>query len=132
MQIKVQKDVNELLELQDRAIQALQQATLALQIALQALQDSRVEKGDQQKMVFVPVPSLPVDSTPYVPYTPPFINPIPWNKSTIICNTVTGVNSVAGSDFQVYNGSAKDAVLGAMGTVHTAHTFACSAGSNHA
>ena len=79
----IPKSVDELLELQDKAIQALQQATLALQIALQALQDSRNEKGEQQKMVFVPVtggntppngfpniPSLQPLSFPYVGDTP--------------------------------------------------------------
>lgn len=140
MQIRVQKDVNELLELQDRAIQALQQATLALQIALQALQDSRVEKGDQQKMVFVPVPSSPQVPTPYFsqpyasPSSTPFFNPSPFPGSTVICNTVTGVNSVKGSDFQVYNGSAQDAVMSAMSTVQTAtqtaSNFAVAGGSN--
>lgn len=74
MKIRVNKDVEELLELQDRAIQALQQATLALQIALQALQDSRTEKGDQQKMVFVPVPA-PAENASYVPYVPYVLGP---------------------------------------------------------
>ena len=44
------KDVDELVELQDRAIQALQQATLALQVALLALQRSVAEKGEQPQL----------------------------------------------------------------------------------
>jgi hypothetical protein len=127
--IKVQKDVNELLELQDRAIQALQQATLALQIALQALQDSRVEKGDQQKMVFVPVPA-PAEKVPYVPYVQPFspYKTLPY-VGDIVTTTVTGVGVAIGSGgFQTFNGSAADAVKYALNSVQTA-TAAC-AGSN--
>jgi hypothetical protein len=116
--IKVQKDVNELLELQDRAIQALQQATLALQIALQALQDSRVEKGDQQKMVFVPVPAP----------NPFYTTPTEWPGSTTICG-LNGGYAGAGN-FQVYNGSAEGVVMSAMSTVQTASNFACAGGSN--
>jgi hypothetical protein len=65
--IKIAKDVDELLAMQDRAIKALEQAALALQIALQVLQDSKNEKGDQQKMVFVPGPT-PGPTTLPMPY----------------------------------------------------------------
>jgi hypothetical protein len=138
--IRVQKDVNELLELQDRAIQAQQQATLALQIALQALQDSRVEKGDQQKMVFVPVqekaPYNSPENSPFTPYsTPfystPFVNPTQWPGSTVICKTIAGsAVGVAGmGGVQCYNGSAQDVVEYALSTVQTASNFACAGSS---
>ncbi len=114
-QIRIPKDVDELLALQDRAIQALQQATLALQIALQALQDSRIEKGDQQRMTFVPVPN----AGPYI-MPAPYINPTitPWGTTTC------GVASTQ------YNGSAQDAVVNAIDTVQMASNFACSGGGN--
>jgi hypothetical protein len=126
-QIRIPKDVDELLELQDRAIQALQQATLALQIALQALQDSRVEKGDQQKMTFVPVPTNPFAQ----PYTVPVPNSVPY---TTIIGGFPGVittTGVSGMNSQSYNGSAQDVVMGALSNVQTAHNY-CSGGSNHA
>jgi hypothetical protein len=76
--IKIAKDVDELLAMQDRAIKALEQAALALQIALQVLQDSKNEKGDQQKMVFVPVPTqvpTPVPTPGPMPVPMPYISP---------------------------------------------------------
>jgi type II secretory pathway pseudopilin PulG len=43
--IKHVRDYEELISLQDKAIQALQQANLALQLALSALQKARAEAG---------------------------------------------------------------------------------------
>jgi hypothetical protein len=125
-QIRIPKDVDELLELQDRAIQALQQATLALQIALQALQDSRVEKGDQQKMTFVPVPTNPFVQPYYTPV--PNVPYIMGDFPGVVPITTTGVS---GMYSQSYNGSAQDVVKGALSNVQTAHNY-CSGGSNHA
>jgi hypothetical protein len=48
------RDLEELVTLQDRAIQALQQASLALSLALSALQQSLEEKGQQNKFKFDP------------------------------------------------------------------------------
>jgi hypothetical protein len=88
------KDLEELVELQARAIEALQQAAGALRIALEVIQKSHAEKGTQEKIVFVPQPALPAPATgPYVPATQPYFggsteNPwgtaaggIQWNGS---------------------------------------------------
>jgi type II secretory pathway pseudopilin PulG len=65
------REMEELIGLQATAIQALQQAAQALQIALQALEKAMADKGDQQKIVFVPQPN-PLGS-PYNPNPYPFI-----------------------------------------------------------
>ena len=58
------RELDELIDLQDKAIQALQQAQLALSLALQALQQSLAEKGDQQKL-----PGLLQTPFTQIPYT---------------------------------------------------------------
>jgi len=52
------KDLEELVELQAKAIEALQQAAGALKIALEVIQKAPAEKGSQEKIVFVQ-PTIP-------------------------------------------------------------------------
>jgi capsule polysaccharide export protein KpsE/RkpR len=58
-EVKRVREMEELIGLQANAIQALQQAAQALQIALQALEKARADKGEQQKIIFVPQPAPP-------------------------------------------------------------------------
>ena len=48
------REMEELIDLQSKAIEALQQAAQALSLALQALQQSAAEKGQQNKFTFTP------------------------------------------------------------------------------
>ena len=61
------REMEELIGLQAQAIQALQQAAQALQIALQALERAMADKGEQQKIVFVPQPFPAPSPSPYNP-----------------------------------------------------------------
>jgi len=75
------KNLEELVELQAKAIEALQQAAGALRIALEVIQKSHAEKGTQEKIVFVPQPSVPQPNPiPYTPYVGDFPNP--WGTAT--------------------------------------------------
>jgi hypothetical protein len=65
------KDLEELVGLQAKAIEALQQAVGALRIALEVIQKSHAEKGTQEKIVFVP-------GAPATPYNPPTPVPQPY------------------------------------------------------
>jgi hypothetical protein len=63
------KSLEELIELQDKAIVALKQANQALQLALDALQKTRDEQGYAQPLF---PQTLPFPSVPYSPYSQPF------------------------------------------------------------
>jgi hypothetical protein len=63
-EVKRVREMEELIGLQANAIQALQQAAQALQIALQALEKARADKGEQQKIIFVPQPAPPAPPAP--------------------------------------------------------------------
>jgi hypothetical protein len=73
------KNLEELVELQAKAIEALQQAAGALRIALEVIQKSYAEKGTQEKIIFVPQPALPAPVIgPYVPAPQPYFgDPLP-------------------------------------------------------
>lgn len=66
------RSLEELITLQDQAIEALKQALAATQLALECLQKNRNEKGFTVPMDFTPVPVQPV---PYVPYVQPQVQP---------------------------------------------------------
>lgn len=68
------REMEELIDLQDKAIQALQQASTALNLALQALQQAAAEKGFQNKFAFHSQYSIPLN----VPNNG-FVNAIPTN-----------------------------------------------------
>jgi type II secretory pathway pseudopilin PulG len=103
-EVKRVREMEELIGLQATAIQALQQAAQALQIALQALEKAMADKGDQQKIVFVPQPNplgnIPYNPTPYQ-YTP-YIGDAPnWGgdsglTGTWINTSESGLNSAIG------------------------------------
>jgi hypothetical protein len=71
-------------------------AAQALQIALQALEKAMADKGDQQKIVFVPQPNplgnIPYNPSPY-PYTP-YVGDMPnWGGDSGLSGTGTWVNT---------------------------------------
>lgn len=95
------KRLEEITALQDKAIAALQQANLALQLALDALEKNRKEQGDQNKIIFVqPEKITPSYPAPYIQTPSPFTVPnSPWGTSPTITGTgqqgwTMGANSV--------------------------------------
>lgn len=82
------KDLEELVELQAKAIEALQHAAGALKIALEVIQKAHAEKGSQEKIVFVQ-PTIPTPQpnpyTPYIPTPQPYFGDPPpmWGTGTI-------------------------------------------------
>lgn len=85
------KRLEEITALQDKAIAALQQANLALQLALDALEKNRKEQGDQNKIIFVqPEKITPNYPAPYIQTPSPFTVPTsPWGASPTITGTGT-------------------------------------------
>jgi len=99
------RNLEELVSLQAQAIIALQQAAQALQIALQALEKAMAEKGDQQKIVFVPQPA-------------PISNPNPFYQDMALYNS--GSNWISDGMITVE----ANAVGGLVNTItNTAKTF---------
>jgi hypothetical protein len=89
------REMEGLIELQANAITALQQAAQALQIALQALEKAMADKGDQQKIVFVPAP--PTNNlNPISPYNPGYYSTWGSNTGQAWCNSGSLGNMVGG------------------------------------
>jgi hypothetical protein len=102
-EIRRMREMEELIGLQDRAIQALQQATVALNLALQALQRSMDEKGQQNHFTFEPqyipkLPILPIPSGPLYGYggtiPSPYSGIQPMVGSTVYIDSPTNAPKV--------------------------------------
>ena len=76
------KSLEDLITLQDAAIQALRQANEALTLALQVVEQARKEAAQPLKMPFSNAPNI--NPSPYIPYAPapfpPAPMPAPWTS----------------------------------------------------
>jgi hypothetical protein len=97
MTTRTSRTLEELVELQDKAITALETALKATQLALEAMQRARTEQGTPIKIDWpVPQPSPNTAPSPYVPY----IVPQPWGGTkewgtTVICTSTANASGVA-------------------------------------
>ena len=92
------RNYEELVALQDKAITALTQANLALQLALEAIQAARNEHGFLKPLpglgVGAPV-ILPPQTTPSIPWNQPQVQPQWGNGDTFIWSTIGQAQSQA-------------------------------------
>jgi hypothetical protein len=103
------REMEELIDLQDKAIQALQQAAAALSLALQSMKQSMDEKGQQNKFTFHPqyIPMLAPSAggvtqptlTPLTPYEYPVTSPPQYQYGNVAgsqpSNNVAGQGNIA-------------------------------------
>jgi hypothetical protein len=95
MTTRTSRTLEELVELQDKAITALETALKATQIALEALQKARVEQGTPLKFEWTP---LPVPLPPTYPYPMPITGGT-WGTNQTLTGVETKVTSAVVDQF---------------------------------
>ena len=99
MTTRISRTLEELVELQDKAITALESALKATQLALEALQNARTEQGTPTKIDWTSHPT-PIPVTPYIPYIAPFTGGSWGTNQTVTGGGIqtTQINSSADVD----------------------------------